>query len=62
MAVAAARAARVVGAATIIDRHGALDLGVALHALAHVPMPTYTAEDCPLCAKGLPVTKPGSRA
>ena len=62
MSVASARAATVVGAGAIIDRHGALDLGVPLHSLAHLPLPTYTAEECPLCARGLPVTKPGSRA
>jgi orotate phosphoribosyltransferase len=61
MNVAAARAAKVIGAAAIIDRHGSLDLGVPLVSLAHVAMPTYAAEDCPMCGRGLPVTKPGSR-
>jgi orotate phosphoribosyltransferase len=61
MAVATARGATVVGAASIVDRHGSLDLGVPLHALAQIALPTYDQALCPLCGQGLPVTKPGSR-
>jgi hypothetical protein len=30
--------------------------------LATLTLPTYDPETCPLCAAGLPVVKPGSRA
>ena len=33
-----------------------------LQALVRLEVPTYPPEACPLCAQGLPVTKPGSRA
>ena len=62
IAVARATGAEVVGAAAIVDRSGgALDFGVPVHALVRLDVPTYTPEQCPLCAKGLPVAKPGSR-
>jgi orotate phosphoribosyltransferase len=61
MDVAIQHGAAVVGAASIIDRHGALDLAVPYHALARVSLPTYDPHACPLCAKGQPLVKPGSR-
>ena len=62
MEVARAAGAVVVGAAAIIDRSGGTpDLGVPFVALVTVSLPTYRPEDCPLCAAGLPVVKPGSR-
>lgn len=63
--IEAARAAgaRVVGAAAIIDRSGGnQNLDVPFHALATVSLPTYQPDACPLCARGEPVVKPGSRA
>ena len=55
--------AEAVGAASIIDRSGGMTaLGVPYHALATVSLPTYQADACPLCASGVPVLKPGSRA
>ena len=60
--VARAAGALVIGAAAIIDRSGGQQrLDVPFHALASVALPTYQPESCPLCAAGLPVTKPGSR-
>ena len=62
--IEAARAAgaRVVGAAAIIDRSGGnQNLDVPFHALATVSLPTYQPAACPLCARGEPVVKPGSR-
>ena len=60
--VARAAGARVVGAASIIDRSGGSQkLDVPFHALATVSLPTYQPEACPLCARGEPVVKPGSR-
>jgi orotate phosphoribosyltransferase len=61
MHVAQAHGATVIGAAAIVDRHGALDLGVPFAALARVTLPTYDPAQCPLCARQLPLTKPGSR-
>lgn len=62
MEVARAAGARVVGAAAIVDRSGrraALD--VPLSALLEISLPTYAEAECPLCAQGLPLVKPGSR-
>jgi orotate phosphoribosyltransferase len=62
MLVAVAAGGTVVGASAIIDRsNGAADLGVPLQALVRVELPVYQPEKCPLCARGLPVVKPGSR-
>jgi len=60
--VARAAGATVVGAAAIIDRSGGQQqLHVPFHALATVALPTYQPDECPLCAAGQPVVKPGSR-
>ena len=60
--VARAAGATPVGAAALVDRSGATaDLGVPFSALLRITLPTYVADDCPLCAQGLPVVKPGSR-
>ena len=40
---------------------GRAEFAVPLHALLTIDLPTYEAGVCPLCAKGLPVVKPGSR-
>jgi len=61
--VARAAGAEVVGAAAIVDRSGGhQELGVPFHALATIALPTYQPDICPLCAAGIPVVKPGSRA
>jgi orotate phosphoribosyltransferase len=39
----------------------AADLGVPFASLLDFPLSTYQAENCPLCAQGLPVSRPGSR-
>jgi len=60
--VARAAGADVVGAASIIDRSGGNQgLDVPYFALVPISLPTYQPEACPLCARGLPVVKPGSR-
>lgn len=62
MQVATAAGGHVVGAAAIIDRSGgAATFDVPFQALLQIDLPTYQPDVCPLCAKGLPVTKPGSR-
>lgn len=56
------RGARIVGAASIIDRsNGAADVGVKRIALVSMEVPGYKPEDCPLCAQGTEAIKPGSR-
>jgi orotate phosphoribosyltransferase len=60
--VARAAGATVVGAAAIIDRSGGKQrIDVPFHALATIALPTYEPEQCPLCADGKPIVKPGSR-
>jgi orotate phosphoribosyltransferase len=62
MQVATAAGGHVVGAAAIVDRSGGRsELSVPFHALLEIDLPTYEPDACPLCAKGLPVVKPGSR-
>jgi orotate phosphoribosyltransferase len=54
--------ARVVGAASIIDRSaGRADVGVPRIALATLDVPSVAPAACPLCARGLEAIKPGSR-
>ncbi len=53
---------QVVGLTSIIDRTGGdAELPLPLHALARVQVQTWQAEDCPLCAEGRELVKPGSR-
>jgi orotate phosphoribosyltransferase len=53
--------AEVVGAAVLVDRSGgAARLDVPLHALWTVDIPTYAPPDCPQCAAGVPLTRPGT--
>lgn len=60
--VARAAGATVVGAAAIIDRSGGKQqIDVPFHALATISLPTFEPEQCPLCAEGQPIVKPGSR-
>ena len=63
IAVAEAAGAQIVGAASIVDRGaegGQLD--VPLQSLVRMQVAAYDPASCPMCAKGLPVVKPGSRA
>ena len=55
--------AKVVGAASIIDRSGgAADVGVPRIALVSLDVPSYKPEDCPMCQRGETAVKPGSRS
>jgi orotate phosphoribosyltransferase len=59
----AVRAAGVepLAAAVMVDRSvEALDLGIPLHPLGRIEIPSWEAKDCPLCASGIPLRKPGS--
>jgi orotate phosphoribosyltransferase len=54
--------ASIIGVGCIVDRSGkTLDFGVNLKSLVRLDFPTYRQEDCPLCKKGVEITKPGSR-
>jgi orotate phosphoribosyltransferase len=62
MQVARASGGQVVGAASIVNRSGGrAEFDVPFASLLDVDLPTYEPDKCPLCAKGLPVIKPGSR-
>lgn len=53
--------AQVVGAAVFVDRSGgATSLDVPLHALWRIEIPTFSPGDCPQCAEGVPLAKPGT--
>jgi orotate phosphoribosyltransferase len=53
---------RVLAAGSIIDRSGGhADVGVPRAALATMQVAAHYPEQCPLCALGIPVVKPGSR-
>ncbi len=54
---------RIVGVAYLVDRSaGTVDFGLGRQVpLLRLDLPTYAAEACPLCAKGIPLTKRGSR-
>jgi orotate phosphoribosyltransferase len=52
----------VVGVGAIVDRSGgALDFDIPFAALLSLPVETHSPRDCPDCAAGTPVVKPGSR-
>jgi orotate phosphoribosyltransferase len=52
----------VVAAASLVDRSGGkAELGVPYRSLVTLDVPSYTAENCPLCKSGSTPVKPGSR-
>ncbi|MBM7624278.1 orotate phosphoribosyltransferase [Sporohalobacter salinus] len=52
----------LVGVGILVDRSGGeVDFGVQKEALLTVEVEAYEPEECPLCEKGLPIDKPGSR-
>jgi orotate phosphoribosyltransferase len=62
MQTAIAAGAQVVGVGSIVDRSGGvLQFDVPYESLLQLELPTFQPDACPLCAKGLPVVKPGSR-
>ena len=54
----------IVGIGLFVDRSGGkADFGVPkekVHPLLHLTVPTYQAEECPLCKQGIPITERGS--
>lgn len=52
----------VVGVGSIVERSGGTaDFGVPFSALIRLAVESYEPDNCPLCAKGIPAVKPGSR-
>lgn len=63
LAALEAEPVEVVGVAVLVDRSGgAVDFGVPLVALSRMAISTWDADDCPLCAAGQPLVKPGTTA
>ena len=54
----------VAGVGVLVDRsNGAIDFGVKQTAVLSIEIPSWEADQCPLCREGrLPAVKPGSRA
>jgi len=53
----------VIGISVLVDRSGgAVEFGVPLFPLAQLAIDTWAAEDCPLCARGVALVKPGTTA
>jgi len=51
----------VIGIGVLVDRsEPGVDFGVPLFSCLRSITPTYTPQDCPLCAKNIPLVKPGS--
>lgn len=53
--------AEVVGTAVLVDRRKSSEQKDDVFALLHLDIPAYAPDDCPLCASGAPLVKPGSR-
>jgi orotate phosphoribosyltransferase len=54
----------IVGIEVLIDRSGGCAIsqfGPPCHALLTVSAQTYNSEACPMCKKGVPIVKPGTR-
>jgi len=62
MDIVRSREGKVVGVGVLIDRSGGkVDFGIKTEKLLTVDIKTYLPEECPLCKKGIPAVKPGSR-
>lgn len=60
--VLAAEEAELAGVATLVDRSaGEIDFSAPLKSLLEVDVTAYEPEECPLCAEGKEIDKPGSR-
>jgi orotate phosphoribosyltransferase len=52
----------IAGIGAIVDRTGGkIDFGVPFASVISIEVPSFEADNCPLCRKGLPIVKPGSR-
>ena len=60
--ILSAQGVKVLAAGSIIDRSGGrADVGAPRIALATLQVAAHYPEECPLCRRGIPVVKPGSR-
>jgi orotate phosphoribosyltransferase len=50
-----------IGAVAIVVQREPVDFGIPTIVLLEVPVESYEPADCPLCARGVPLTDPGSR-
>jgi len=54
--------ANLIGVGSIVNRCGKkIDFGVKSKSLINLNFPVSPPEQCPLCKKGIEITKPGSR-
>lgn len=60
--VVAAHGGLGVGVACLVDRRAKDDLALPVVSLVKMEIETYPPEECPLCRRGLPLVKPGSRS
>ncbi|MBA7506633.1 Orotate phosphoribosyltransferase [subsurface metagenome] len=61
MAAVTKQGGLVIGIGVLVDRsEQGVDFGVPLFSCLRSITPTYTPQDCPLCAKNIPLVKPGS--
>ena len=61
MAAVAKQGGTVIGIGVLVDRsEQEVEFGVPLFSCLRSITPTYTPQDCPLCAKNIPLVKPGS--
>jgi len=52
----------IVGTGFIVDRSGnKVKFGVPKYSVYEIPVVVYEPDDCPLCKKGTPIDRPGSR-
>ena len=62
VSLAWAYGAKIVGVAALVDRSTAsLPLKVPVRSLICYPVKVSTPESCPMCARGVPLAKPGSQ-
>lgn len=62
IAIAEDLGAEIIGIAALVDRTGGkINLGYPLKTLVSLEIESFSATLCPLCKKGLPLVKPGSR-
>ncbi|MCO1601200.1 orotate phosphoribosyltransferase [Desulfosporosinus nitroreducens] len=54
--------ATALGVGVLVDRSGGkVDFGLPQSSIIQLSIQAYEAQDCPLCAQGIPAIKPGSR-
>lgn len=53
--------AEVIGIACVVDRSNGAEIKFPLYSAVKLNIESYEKENCPLCKKGIPYMKPGSR-